>query len=67
LENDIILYATSYVALRATVIAGFAYVFYRILRRNSLPLAMIENNLPDATDSGRTRTGLNPVASSLRS
>jgi hypothetical protein len=36
MENDIALYATTYVAFRVAIVAAFAYVFYRILRRKAL-------------------------------
>ena len=42
MENDIALYATSYVAIRVAILAAIAYVFYRILRRGSSSAAVIE-------------------------
>lgn len=36
MENDIVLYATTYVAFRVAIVATFAYVFYRILRRKTV-------------------------------
>jgi hypothetical protein len=50
MEIDIALYATSYVALRMAILAAIAYAFYRILRRKSSPVAIIETN-PADTDS----------------
>ena len=45
MENDISMYVAGYAGLRLAILAGFAYVFYRILRP-APALARIERQQP---------------------
>jgi hypothetical protein len=50
MENDIALYATTYVAFRVAIIAAFAYLFYRILRRKTLVVTARAQSSPADRD-----------------
>jgi hypothetical protein len=47
MENDIVFYSMSYVALRFAILAGFAFVFYGILRGKARPAAIAERYSPN--------------------
>ena len=40
MENEIVIYATSYVIFRLAILASFGYVFYRILRARRAPVGV---------------------------